>query len=357
MTAVSLFAGAGGLDLGFEAAGFEIAVANELDTDIAETYRANRDGAEILNCGIEAVSADMVPHGVDVVIGGPPCQSYSTLGRRQMDGRASLFLEYRRILTIIEPRLFMFENVTGILSMDGGRLFPRVRQAFAEIGYDVSHAVLDAADYGVPQNRRRVIIVGTRGGVRYAFPPPTHGPNTGVPYVTVSDAFGDLPPLKCGESSSSYSKDPDSDFLRYVRDGSAVLTEHSAARHSPRLCRIMEALGDGGDRRQLPLELRPTGGFPNSYAKMWWNRPAPTVTRNFATPSSARCIHPRDSRALTIREGARLQSFPDRYRFLGSDSKKKLMIGNAVPPLLSRALAGPVVAALSGPERGAHGQP
>ena len=355
MTAVSLFAGAGGLDLGFEAAGFEIAVANELDADISGTYRANHNRTEVLACGVEAVSADMVPHGVDVVIGGPPCQSYSTLGKRQMDGRASLFLEYQRILTIIEPQLFMFENVTGILSMDGGRLFPRVKQAFAEIGYKINHAVLDAADYGVPQNRRRVIIVGTRGDIRYAFPSPTHGPNTGVPYVTVSDAFSDLPPLKCGESSFAYTKDPDSDFLRYVREGSTTLTEHSAARHSPRLCQIMEALGDGGDRRQLPPELLPTGGFPNSYAKMWWNRPAPTVTRNFATPSSARCIHPRDSRALTIREGARLQSFPDRYRFLGNDSKKKLMIGNAVPPLLSRSLAVSVVAALSGAERRLRG--
>lgn len=343
---MDLFAGVGGLSYGFDSMDeYEILVANEHDADIAAAYSLNHPDVEMINCDIrdlteERISEALDGRAVDLIVGGPPCQSYSTAGKRQMDGRASLFMEYRRILQIVQPTAFVFENVTGILSMDGNRLFAKVQDEFRGLGYEVRHQVLDAADYGVPQHRKRVILVGFRSINPFEFPEPTHGEGRAHPHVTVGDALGDLPPIKSGESASHYDKEPDNEFLQFVRrDAGDVVTEHSAPNNGARLVRIMETLKDGQDKFDLPEEIRPKGGFRNTYAKLWWDRPSVTVTRNFSTPSSARCIHPRDSRALSIREGARLQSFPDSYEFCGSASKKRLEIGNAVPPLLSCAIA------------------
>ena len=263
-----------------------------------------------------------------------------------MDHRANLFVEYKRILEILRPRAFVFENVVGLLSMDHGRLFRRITEEFAALGYDLRHQVLDAADFGVPQHRERVILVGFRGRNPFRYPAPTHGEGL-LPHVTLRDAIGDLPVLKSGQSAENYAHDTDNDYLKFVRSGAGdVLTEHTAPRNGEHLIRIMEALGDGQSKNDLPEELRPKSGYGNTYAKLWWDRPSTTITRNFACPSSSRCIHPRDSRAMTIREGARLQSFPDDYVFYGCDAMKRLEIGNAVPPLLSVAIARQMLSAL-----------
>ena len=180
----------------------------------------------------------------------------------------------------------------------------------------------------------------------FQYPEPTHGEGL-LPYVTLHDALKDLPALACGEENTVYAAPPDNEFLLWVRQGgSDTLTEHKAPNNSALLRKIMAALKDGQGKDDLPEELRPKSGFKNTYAKLWWEKPATTITRNFACPSSSRCIHPRDSRALTIREGARLQSFPDNYQFYGSDCLKRLEIGNAVPPLLSVALAEQMLKAL-----------
>ena len=350
-TVADLFSGVGGLSYGFAArTEFDLVFANEIDPVIASAYSANHPSVKMVNCDIAALTSEVLaeaaPHGVDLVVGGPPCQSYSTLGSRRMDARAMLFKEYRRVLSVLRPSMFVFENVTGLLSMDHGRLFPAVRREFEDEGYELLHRVVDAAQYGVPQHRERVLLVGVRNGIRFRFPDPDHGSES-VPYVTVADAFADLPPLHCGEGASEYASEPCNDFLRFVRAGGGPLTEHHVPSCSAKLVRIMESLGDGQGKNCLPESIRPKSGFGNSYAKMWWGRPSPTVTRNFATPSSARCIHPRDSRPLTIREGARLQSFPDSYEFRGTDGKKRLEIGNAVPPLLSLAIAREAAAAFA----------
>lgn len=356
---IDLFAGVGGLSYGFaQMPEFAIVMANELGKDISVAYSLNHPDVKMINCDIHDLTEERISEvlggcSVDLVVGGPPCQSYSTAGKRQMDGRASLFMEYKRILQIVKPKAFVFENVTGILSMDGGHLFEKVRDEFEGIGYAVKHKVLDAADYGVPQHRQRVILVGFQGENPFEYPEPTHGDGRGKPHVTLRDAIGDLPVIKSGESSDTYAKEPDNEFLKFVRkDGSTTLTEHAAPKSGERLIRIMEALKDGQDKFDLPEEIRPTAGFHNAYAKLWWDRPAVTITRNFATPSSARCVHPRDSRAMSIREGARLQSFPDDYRLYGSATMKRLEIGNAVPPLLSCALARQMLMALASSEEG-----
>lgn len=349
---MDLFAGVGGLSYGFSRLPeFRVVAANEIDPDIARAYSLNHPDVKVINRNIGEMTEECLREvlgdtRIDVVVGGPPCQSYSTLGKRQLDDRANLFLQYKRVLGILQPKAFVFENVTGILSMNKRTLFQEVQREFSDLGYQLKYQVLNAVDYGVPQQRERVILVGFRGENKFEYPAPTHGEGR-KPYVTLRDALGDLPPLQSGQASERYEKAADNEFLKWVRaNAGKKLTEHAAPKNGKHLIRIMQALQDGQSKDDLPEALRPKSGYGNTYAKLWWDRPSTTITRNFACPSSSRCIHPRDSRAMSIREGARLQSFPDDYLFYGSDGKKRLEIGNAVPPLLSAAIAEKMLEAL-----------
>ncbi|MBQ3021832.1 MAG: DNA cytosine methyltransferase [Clostridia bacterium] len=349
---IDLFAGVGGLSYGFsKLPQFNIIAANEIEKDISVAYTLNHPDVEMINCDINLLTEDLLKQAlggkkVDIVIGGPPCQSYSTLGKRQLDDRANLFMQYKRVLKILQPKAFVFENVVGILSMDKGNLFKQIQAEFEELGYKLLYKVLDAVNYGVPQHRERVILVGFKGENNFVYPKPTHGKGL-KPYVTLKDAIGDLPVLKSGEKKTNYASAAINDFLKFVRKNSTdIVEEHSAPKNGAHLLRIMEALKDGQSKDDLPEDIRPKSGYGNTYAKLWWNKPSTTITRNFACPSSSRCIHPRDSRAMSIREGARLQSFPDDYKFYGSDGMKRLEIGNAVPPLLSMAIAKQVLETL-----------
>ena len=342
---IDLFAGVGGLSYGFShLKEFEILIANEIEKDISIAYQLNHPYVNMLNCDICDLTEDLLTKSlngntVDIIVGGPPCQSYSTLGKRQMDDRANLFKQYKRILSILNPRAFVFENVVGILSMDKGKLFEQIVSEFEEIGYIIKYKVLNAVEFGVPQQRERVVLVGFKGKNNYVYPTPTHGNNL-KPFVTLKDAIGDLPILKSGEKKDCYKNKISNEFLEFVRYNlNEPLEEHSAPKNGVHLIKIMETLKDGQSKNDLPEDIRPKSGYGNTYAKLWWDKPSTTITRNFACPSSSRCIHPRDSRAMSIREGARLQSFPDSYKFYGSDGMKRLEIGNAVPPLLSMKIA------------------
>ena len=350
---MDLFCGVGGLSYGFSVnPAFQIVAANEIDKSIAAAYQLNHPDVTMFQKDIcDLTEADLRPvlqqFPIDLVVGGPPCQSYSTLGKRRLDDRANLFMEYKRILSIIRPQAFVFENVTGLLSMCGGQLFRDIQAEFAQLGYVLQHQVLNAVDFGVPQQRERVFLVGFLHHNPFVYPTPTHGEGR-QPYVTFGDAIHDLPNLKSGQHSVTYAAPPDNTFLNFVRGaGTAALTEHIAPKNGAHLIKIMETLQEGQSKNDLPADIRPKTGYGNTYAKLWWDRPSTTITRNFACPSSSRCVHPRDSRAMTIREGARLQSFPDHYQFYGSDTIKRLEIGNAVPPLLSVPIAQQILAALN----------
>ena len=352
-TIIDLFSGAGGLSYGFAAQReFHIIAANEVDKDIARAYTLNHPHVDMLQGDIADLNNELLLNiaknqPVDLIRGGPPCQSYSTLGKRQMDDRANLFLQYKRVLEILKPQAFVFENVVGILSMDKGRLFQTVQQEFKTLGYQIKYQVLNAVNFGVPQYRERVILVGFYQSNPFVYPTSTHGEGK-LPYVTLKDAIGDLPPIASGQQNNQYLCPPYNEFLNFVRqNNTTTLTEHASPKNGEHLIKIMQALKDGQGKDSLPPNLRPKSGYGNTYAKLWWNRPATTITRNFACPSSSRCIHPRDSRALSIREGARLQSFPDNYQFFGSQGTKRLEIGNAVPPLLSIAIAKSMISALN----------
>lgn len=342
---IDLFAGVGGLSYGFaHNSAFKIIMANEIDSDISQAYKLNHPTVEMINDDIRNITEEKLSQftkdRIDIIVGGPPCQSYSTLGKRQMDARAHLFEEYCRILNIIKPKVFIFENVSGLLSMQNGQLIETIKYKFASLGYNLKIQLLDAANYGVPQHRERVILVGVLGENTFEYPKITHGDKDGLlPFSTVEDAFSDLPILKSGEESKYYATEPQNKLQEFYRKNSLYIEENEAPKNGDHLIKIMEALPDGGSKEDLPEDIRPKSGYGNTYAKMWWKKPAPTVTRNFGTPSSSRCIHPRDSRAMTTREGARLQTFPDDYKFYGSRSTKNLEIGNAVPPYLSIALA------------------
>lgn len=349
---IDLFAGVGGLSYGFSRTPqFNIVAANEIEKDISIAYTLNHPNVEMLNCDINDLTEEILQKAlkgqkIDVVVGGPPCQSYSTLGKRRNDDRSSLFMQYKRVLKILQPTAFVFENVVGILSMNNGNLFKQVQSEFEELGYTLKKEILDAVNFGVPQHRERVILVGFKGKNSFIYPTPTHGDGL-KPYVTLKDAIGDLPVLKSGEAKTNYETGITNEFLAFVRDeNTSVVREHKSPKNGEHLIKIMQTLKDGQSKDDLPEDIRPKSGYGNTYAKLWWNRPSTTITRNFACPSSSRCIHPRDSRAMSIREGARLQSFPDDYRFYGSDSMKRLEIGNAVPPLLSMAIAKQMLEAL-----------
>ena len=289
---------------------------------------------------------------IDIVVGGPPCQAYSTVGKRLIDDpRGKLFQEYFRLIKELRPKLFVFENVKGLLSMQGGELIKTIIALFESIGYHMNMRLLNAADYGAPQIRERVILVGTQSARPFLYPQPTHyNPELGEPhdkglkpYVSLGEALGDLPSIKSGERATSYACEPQNDYQRAMRAGAPeVIEEHETARNNERMVALMEALPDGGSPKDVAEELRPKSGFANCYCKLWWNRPSTTITRNLGCPSSSRCVHPRDSRPLTTREGARLQGFPDHYIFCGSRADKHLQIGNAVPTFLSAAITAAV---------------
>ena len=342
LNVVDIFCGAGGLSYGFAKNDFfKIVLASDIDKDALNSYAQNHKDAKILHCDITEISQnELQKYGkIDILLGGPPCQSYSTLGKRKMDKRAHLFTEYIRILGILQPKVFVFENVVGLISMQKRELFKQICKEFENLGYNSFHQILNAVHFGVPQMRERVFVVGILKNFcnkDFIFPKPTHSSS----YITLQNALSDLPSIQSGENGDKkgFLHEPNNEFLRFVRK-SEKLCEHSSPKNNPNLVKIMQTLKDGQCKDDLPAHIRPKSGYTNTYAKMWWQQPAPTITRNFATPSSSRCIHPRDSRALSIREGARLQSFPDDYIFVGSESAKKLQIGNAVPPLVSIALA------------------
>lgn len=352
---IDLFCGVGGLSYGFSRdPHFEIRAANEILHAMAAAYSMNHPSVkvymeDIKHFNSQKIKRDLNISEVDVIVGGPPCQAYSTVGKRLInDPRGKLFQEYYRILKEFDPKLFLFENVRGLLSMQDGILLETIISLFTSLGYRVECKVLNAADFGAPQIRERAIIIGSKLKTKFKYPAPTHyDPEKPrdllnkdlLPHLTIEEAISDLPFIKSGEESFFYALTPQNDFQRLMRrNAPQKLMDHNAPKNNSKLIQIMELLPDGGTPEDLPENLRPSSGFKNTYCRLWWKRPSTTITRNLSTPSSSRCIHPIAPRPLTTREGARIQCFPDDYYFFGSRSDRNLQIGNAVPTFLSVAL-------------------
>lgn len=355
-TAVELFAGAGGLSIGLEKAGISVVIANEIMPDFAATLAANHPGTKVINDDIHKIDfrAELRRLGltsVDVLSGGPPCQGFSTIGsKNRKDPRNSLFYEYLRAVAETNPKYTIFENVSGFRRLYDGFAYKTLVKELDELGYDTDCRLLNAADYGAPQIRYRTIVLGWRKGLPpLEFPKATHGVGKGLkPYVTLMEAIGDLPELSAGGRVSAYSSDPQNAYQKRMRGRQKVLLEHNASNYGEKMQEILRTIPEGGSIKDLPMRLRPKSGYANTYARLLPDVPSPTITRNFGTPSSSRCVHPFQPRALSTREGARLQGFPDNYKFVGGKQSKNLQIGNAVPPILGEAIARTISRALSG---------
>ena len=386
LSVFDVFCGAGGLSAGFAAAdGFEVTAGVDSDTDAVSSFAANHRSAAVAAVDVAAVPACDVAGevglrggNVDVVVGGPPCQGFTSVRPRRSSGiddpRNSLFGEFAAFVGLLAPRVFVMENVPAMVSHHGGRVLATAVAAMRDVGYRTEWRVLDAADFGVPQRRRRLFLVGIResaassagsGSGSWPWPSPTHSPagppgagcaltdrpipgltvDGALPAVTADEAVSDLPVLAPGESAETYTGPPVNEYQAARRprsslDGAASrLSWHAAVDHSERMQAILVHAGDS--IAAIPKSFG-VAGYSTSYSRIAGSRPAPTLTGNFIHAASATCVHPHQHRSLTVREGARLQSFDDGWEFRGTRSKVARQIGNAVPPLLAAAVAGMV---------------
>jgi DNA (cytosine-5)-methyltransferase 1 len=362
--AIDLFAGAGGLSEGFRQAGFHILAANDFDPIAAETFQQNHPESVFLPGSIGNLTTPMFlkaggikKRELDVLVGGPPCQAFSVYNhqRGMHDERSGLFREYLRLVSGLHPRFVVMENVTGITSIEEGRAVEEIYKRLRMLGYYVEHRILRAEEYGVPQERRRIFIIGSRDTTSITWPKPSHcsseeyrkSKNGKLPFVTIWDAIGDLPSLKICEGSdeTDYPNPPESDYQKKLREGAGRLFNHVAPYLAPVNVKRLQYIPQGGSWRDIPHALLPAGmkkakrsDHTKRYGRLTLDGLASTILTKCDLHWGA-FIHPTQERTLTVREAARLQSFPDRIRFVGSKGDQFRQVGNAVPPLLAKAVA------------------
>lgn len=349
---VSIFSGGGGLDLGFINAGFDILYAIDNEKNAVNTYKYNI-GNHIICEDINRINVNDLPK-CDIVIGGPPCQSFSLAGNRKTDDlRGKLVWRYIEIIRHLKPMAFVFENVTGLLSAkncDGEKIFPLLENQFREMGYTISSNVVNAVDFGIPQRRKRVIIVGLMGEKKFAFPNPTHGELSmdKTPYVSVFEALSDLPKATDENADLKYPELPLTEYQREMRYCNELVTEHFISKLSQLDKYIISHVQPGGNYMDIPTNvasvriqrLQKTGGHTTCYGRLNPSEPSYTVNTYFNRPNVGCNIHYSDDRLITTREALRLQSFPDKYRIISTSKQgKNLIVGNAVPPKLAQIIA------------------
>ena len=345
LNVLDLFCGAGGLSYGFESAGFDILLGIDNDAKALETFELNHKRSKSI-CGDitqitynEHIKPLLNDKQIDVIIGGPPCQGMSLSGPRKFDDpRNKLYLSYIRLVKEIQPKAFVIENVPGLVGLFGGQIKDSIIEKFTEMGYHIEYKILCSADYGVPQNRKRVVFVGTRVG---NFEYPAINPNV----VTCSMALSDLPTLEdeLGNEVSEYATPPQNAYQQLMRSRSDVVLNHVAASHSDKVKKIIALVPDGGNYKNLPEEYRESRNFHVAWTRFASNKPAPTIDTGHRHH-----FHYKYNRVPTVRECARLQSFPDDFKFLGNKTQQFRQVGNAVPPLMAQAIAKQVKKMLEG---------
>ena len=338
---IDLFAGVGGLSLGFEKKGFDVVLANEYDASIAASYIANHKNTKMIVGDITSLDLEdtfgKLAGTIDVVIGGPPCQGFSQKGQRKTihDERNFLFKYYVSVVELVNPKYFVMENVPNLLTAEGGYFRHEIEELFNKLGYSLEYGVLNASDYGVPQNRRRAVIIGKLNGDAPKLPVPKRND------VTIWDAISDLAYLESGEGSEEqeYKYPAESDYEKMLRKDSSKLFNHRATKHSPLALERLALIPPNAGREVLPEEHLKKSIYSGTWTRMKKDEISVTITTRFDTPSSGKFTHPFLNRAITVREAARIQSFPDNFHFVGNKGSQMKQVGNAVPPLLAAAIA------------------
>jgi len=315
---IDLFSGAGGFSLGFDNKGFQNVFSIDIEPQFCQTYKHNFSNHQLIEKDICALSDSEIKYlkefdEIDVVIGGPPCQGFSiagNIGRKFVaDPRNRLFKEFVRVVKVVKPKFFVMENVARLYTHNKGKTRNEIIKDFEKLGYNVDCNVLNSADYGVPQVRKRVIFIGTSANQKIEFPQ-----KEVKNYVSVKEALSKYPKLKSGEESS--------------------IPNHIAMSHSEQMLTKMSYVSDGGDRNEIPVKIRPRSGDVRKYIKYASNKPSVCVTGDMR-----KIFHYEQNRALTVRELAKLQSFPDDFVFKGNRISQQQQVGNSVPPKMAEAIA------------------
>jgi DNA (cytosine-5)-methyltransferase 1 len=367
---VDLFCGAGGLSEGLRQAGFETVFAADFDPNCVMTYRANHPKTTTAEIDIAKLDAKQILDAcngqeLDLLAGGPSCQGYSTHGKRNADDpRNFLFKHFIRLAGELRPKWLLMENVPGLLTFQKGYFKNLIIAQLEALGYRADARVLCAADYGVPQLRRRIFFLATRTDSAIVFPSPTHAPLDEAaaltPYVTIAEAIGDLPLLKgdLTREEHDYICDPSCEYQRYARQFSPRLTMHQANGMSAQAKKVAKFIREGQGLRSVPVRHLPArfkkmrtisnGQLRKDCTTLYYRldrkRPGYTITCYFRNVASGPFMHPLEDRSLSYREAARIMSFQDRYRFEGTGFARQ--IGNAVPPILARAFGKQILAML-----------
>lgn len=333
-TVIDLFCGCGGLSLGFEQAGYNVLLGIDNWEDALATFRNNHHGSETLCADLRNLNPTEVKKiigrkNVDVIIGGPPCQGFSVAGKRIIDDdRNKLYKSFVRMVASFKPKAFVLENVPNILTIGDGVIKRAIIADFEELGYKVTNKVLLSSDYGVPQNRRRAVFVGLLNGKEFKYPQPTIEQR-----VTTEQALSDLPEFSI-QDGSEYPVAPRSEYQRLIRQDSKGIFNHDITIHTEQTQHIISMVPDGGNYKDLPVELQNTRKVHIAWTRL--NSKTPSITID---TGHRHHFHYKYNRIPTVRESARIQSFPDSVVFLGSKTSQYKQVGNAVPPLMAKAIA------------------
>jgi DNA (cytosine-5)-methyltransferase 1 len=344
-TVLDLFAGCGGFSAGFRRAGFDPVMGVDFDARAVETYRHNFGEERGLSLDLadwpsakQTLRERLGDSGVDVIVAGPPCQGFSLTGPRNLsDPRNSLYMAVHKAVIEFGPRAFVIENVRGMASLYSGAVLQEIVRSFTDAGYRVEHRLLRASDYGVPQHRHRLFIVGWLPEFGdFRFPDPTHGPGLDSPFVTCGDALSDLASLE-GEKDLETrvrSNQPQTSYQIERAVGAPDLRNHVATRHTREVIEVIRQVPPGGDFRNLPKGVGTSRTFNEAWTRYHPDRPSHTIDTGHRNH-----FHYEYDRVPTVRENARLQSFDDSFHFLGPRTSQSRQVGNAVPPLLAEVIA------------------
>lgn len=333
---IDLFCGCGGLSYGFQEAGFNVLLGIDNDQKALETFELNHKDAKSICGDITSIHYEDIKRligntSIDLIVGGPPCQGMSLSGPRMFnDPRNKLYLSYIRLVKEIQPKAFVIENVPGLASLFNGKIRESILDEFNKLGYTVVDEILISSDYGVPQNRKRIVFVGLKGDNKFNFPPKQ------TDKVSCEMALSDLPPLEddLGSEIAEYYTDIKNKYQRLMRKNSNKVLNHIAANHSEQVKHIISLVPDGCNYKSLPEEFIKSRNFHVAWTRFASNKPAPTIDTGHRHH-----FHYKYNRVPTVRECARLQSFPDDFKFLGNKTQQFRQVGNAVPPLMAREIA------------------